>query len=72
MRSDILPNPDLVYPIPGVLRVCFLKNIIPNPRIQVGDYTYYDDPQDVRNFEKNVLYHFDFIGDSLIIALAIS
>lgn len=67
VRSDILPDPDLVYPIPGVLRVCFLKNIIQNPRIQVGDYTYYDDPQDVGNFEKNVLYHFDFIGDILII-----
>jgi virginiamycin A acetyltransferase len=33
----------------------------------VGDYTYYDDWEDVRNFEKNVLYHFDFIGDKLII-----
>jgi len=35
----------------------------------VGDYTYYDDPDDPddpdgpENFEKNVLYHFDFIGD---------
>ncbi len=64
---EILPDPDLVYPIPGVSRVCFLKNIIKTPRIQVGDYTYYDDPQDVGNFEKNVLYHFDFVGDRLII-----
>lgn len=29
----------------------------------VGDYIYYDDPVDAHNFEKNVLYHFDFIGD---------
>lgn len=34
---------------------------------EFSDYTYYDDPDDVHNFEKNVLYHFDFIGDKLII-----
>jgi len=33
----------------------------------VGDYTYYDDFEDVHNFEKNVRYHFDFVGDKLII-----
>ncbi len=33
----------------------------------MGDYTYYDDPEDVYNFEKNVLYLFDFMGDKLII-----
>jgi len=47
--------------------LCFLKNIITNPNIIVGDYTYYDDFEDVCNFEKNVKYHFDFIGDELII-----
>lgn len=61
------PAPDLLYPIPGVERTVFLKNIIKNPNIIVGDYTYYDDPDDIHNFEKNVLYHFDFIGDKLII-----
>jgi len=33
----------------------------------VGDYTYYDDTDGAENFEKNVLYHFPFIGDKLII-----
>ncbi len=61
------PNPDALHPIPGSDRTVFLKNIIKNPNIIVGDYTYYDDPVDVNNFEKNVLYHFDFIGDKLII-----
>ncbi len=42
LYPEILPDPDLINPIPGVSRVCFLKNIIKNPRIQVGDYTYYD------------------------------
>lgn len=61
------PNPEDLYPIPGSTRTVFLKNIVKNPNIIVGDYTYYDDPDDSHNFEKNVLYHFDFIGDKLII-----
>jgi len=60
-------NPNVVYPIENWYRTCFLKNIITNPQIIVGDYTYYDDTEDVYNFEKNVLYLFDFIGDKLII-----
>jgi virginiamycin A acetyltransferase len=28
---------------------------------------HYDDPEDLENFERNVLYHFPFIGDKLII-----
>ncbi len=67
MSTSTAPNPNTLYPIPGVTRTCFLKNIIKNPQIIVGDYTYYDDPDDVLNFEKNVLYHFDFMGDKLII-----
>ncbi|WP_298884268.1 CatB-related O-acetyltransferase [uncultured Polaribacter sp.] len=61
------PNPTSIFPLKGYNRLCFLKNIIKNPNIIVGDYTYYDDFEDVYNFEKNVKYHFDFIGDKLII-----
>ncbi len=61
------PNPNTLYPIEGVTRTVFLKNIIKSPQIIVGDYTYYDDPEDIYNFEKNVLYLFDFMGDKLII-----
>lgn len=64
---SVYPNPNILYPIEGVTRTVYLKNIITNPQITVGDYTYYDDPEDVHNFEKNVLYLFDFIGDKLII-----
>lgn len=45
----------------------FLKNIVQNPNIVVGDYTYYHDFEDPESFEKNVLYHFDFVGDRLVI-----
>jgi len=51
----------------GFPQVCFIKNTITNPNIIVGDFTYYDDPEDSENFERNVLYHFPFIGDKLII-----
>lgn len=62
-----LPDPDVTFPIPGYERLCFLKNIITHPSIVVGDYTYYDDFEDVYNFERNVKYLFDFVGDRLII-----
>ena len=51
----------------GFPQVCFIRNTVRNPNIVIGDYTYYDDPDDSENFERNVLYHFDFIGDKLII-----
>ena len=61
------PDKDEKFPLPHYDRLCFLKNIIKNPNIIVGDYTYYDDFESVENFEKNVKYHFDFVGDQLII-----
>lgn len=61
------PNPNTLFPLPNYKKLCFLKNLINNPNIIVGDYTYYDDFEEVSNFEKNVKYHFDFIGDKLII-----
>jgi virginiamycin A acetyltransferase len=61
------PSPDTKYPIASQTRLVYLKNIITNPNIIVGDYTYYDDFDHPENFERNVLYHFDFIGDKLII-----
>ncbi len=61
------PNKNLKFPLENYDRLCFLKNIIRNPNIIVGDYTYYDDFENVENFEKNVKYLFDFVGDKLII-----
>jgi virginiamycin A acetyltransferase len=55
------------YPMEPYQNLVFLKNMITRPNIEVGDYTYYDDFKYPTNFEKNVLYHFDFIGDKLII-----
>jgi virginiamycin A acetyltransferase len=51
----------------GFPQICFIKNTVTNPNIMIGDYTYYDDPEDSENFERHVLYHYPFIGDKLII-----
>jgi len=60
------PNPMVRYPLKDIDRLVFLKTVITNPLIEVGDYTYYDDPDGPENFEQNnVLYHFPFIGDRL-------
>lgn len=61
------PSPDNPHPMAGFPQVCYLKNFVTNPNIVVGDYTYYDDPEDTGNFERNVMYHFPFIGDKLVI-----
>ena len=61
------PDPHTIHPMDGFPQVCFIKNTISNPNIIVGDYTYYDDPDGSEHFERNVLYHFPFIGDKLII-----
>lgn len=61
------PSPDNRHPMEGFPQVCFIKNTVHNPNILIGDYTYYDDPEDSENFERNVLYHFPFVGDKLII-----
>ncbi len=62
-----IPDKDKKFPLPNYERLCFLKNLVKNPNIIIGDYTYYDDFETVENFEKNVKYLFDFIGDQLII-----
>lgn len=65
MTANCGPNPNKPYPMADHRRVCFIKNFIKSPLIIVGDYSYYDDPIDPENFEKNVLYNYG--PDKLII-----
>jgi virginiamycin A acetyltransferase len=60
-------DPKDKHPMKGFPQVCFIQNTVSNPNISIGDYTYYDDPEDSEAFERNVLYHYPFIGDKLII-----
>ncbi len=60
------PSPDTLFPFNGETHTVFLKNVITRPTIEVGDFTYYNDLENAGDFEnRNVRYHFDFIGDRL-------
>jgi virginiamycin A acetyltransferase len=62
------PNPHIKHPIPMHPRVGFLKALVDAPNIEIGDFTYYDDPLGPDKFvERCVLHHYPFIGDKLII-----
>lgn len=60
-------NPEKIYPRTGDRETVYLKNVITNPNIQIGEYTMYNDfVHDPRQFEKNnVLYQYPINGDSL-------
>ena len=60
------PDPNERYPIEDYKNAQFIKNGLKNPNIVVGDYTYYD-ARHGEAFEDQVLYHFEFLGDHLII-----
>lgn len=62
------PDPANPHPLPGFPRVGFLKPLIDAPNVEIGEFTYYDDPAGPQHFlEKCVLYHYDFVGDRLVI-----
>ena len=48
------PDPNAAFPNPNLPRLCFIKNVVKNPRIIIGDYTYYDDVDGADQFEKHV------------------
>lgn len=60
-------NPEKIYPRTGDKETVYLKHVVTNPNIQIGDYTMYNDfVHDPRQFEKNnVLYHYPINGDTL-------
>ena len=63
-----LPDPLTRHPIPGWKGTAFLKAIVDHPLIEVGDYSYYDDSRGPEHFvARCVRYHFDFVGDRLVI-----
>ena len=62
-------RPDQIYPRTGDRDTVYLRNVIQDPSISVGEFTIYNDfVHDPRLFEKNnVLYHYPVNGDRLII-----
>ncbi len=61
------PDKNEKFPNKNVPSVCFIKNVITRPNIEVGDYTYYDDTNGADKFEEHVIHHYEFLGDKLII-----
>lgn len=61
------PDPNAVHPNVAVPSVCFIKNVVTRKNISIGDYTYYDDPDGAEDFEAHVTYHYEFLGDRLVI-----
>lgn len=58
-----------IYPRTGDLQTIYLKDVITNPNIIVGDYTMYNDFRDDPTLfeQNNVLYHYPINDDKLII-----
>ncbi|MFD7412849.1 CatB-related O-acetyltransferase [Kitasatospora purpeofusca] len=53
------PDPTVLHPMPEQPRVVLLRPLVTSPLIEVGEFTYYDDPDDPTAFEtRNVLYHY--------------
>lgn len=64
-----VPDKNKIYPRTGDKHTVYLKNVISDPNIDVGDYTIYNDfVNDPQDFQKNnVLYHYPINKDRLII-----
>lgn len=58
-----------IYPRTGDKQTVYLKNVITNPNIQIGEFTFYNDfVNSPTAFERNnVLYHYPVNNDRLII-----
>lgn len=41
------PDPDALHPLPGHPRVTVLRNLALPPNVEIGAYTYYDDPAEL-------------------------
>jgi virginiamycin A acetyltransferase len=62
------PCPLDPQPIRGWRGTAYLKTIVDHPLIEVGEFSYYDDPDGPERFvETCVRYLFDFVGDRLVI-----
>lgn len=62
-------NSNVIYPRVGDRETVYLKNVVNDPSIIVGDYTMYNDSaHDPREFaQNNVLYHYYVNHDKLVI-----
>lgn len=48
------PNPNDKIPNPNFPGLCYVKNVVKNPNVIVGDFTYYYDDENAENFEDHI------------------
>jgi virginiamycin A acetyltransferase len=63
MENKLLPDPSVMFPVPNIKTVTYVKPTIKNKNIIVGDFTYFSDV----DFEDHVTHFYDFCNDKLII-----
>ena len=51
------PDPMVLHPVAGQDRVVFLRSLVKDQRIEVGEYSYYDDPDDPLEFERDAFLY---------------
>lgn len=56
--NHVPADPTVLHPMAGQPRVVLLKPLVTSSLIEVGEFSYYDDPDDPTAFAtRNVLYH---------------
>ena len=63
MENYMFPDPNVVFPVPNIKNVTYIKPTIKSKNIIVGDFTYFADV----DFENHVTHFYDFYDDKLII-----
>jgi virginiamycin A acetyltransferase len=63
VESNGLPDPDVVFPVPDIKTVTYIKPTVKRKNIIVGDFTYFSDV----DFEDHVSHFYEFYGDRLIL-----
>ncbi len=63
MKNGKTPDPNVIHPIAGYDKEIYVKPMITNPNIIVGDFTYIADSE----FESHVTHLYEWNGDKLII-----
>jgi len=59
LAMPVPADPTVLHPMPEQPRVVLLRPLVKSPLIEVGEYSYYDDPDHSTAFEtRNVLYHY--------------
>lgn len=72
IRAELerLPDPDAINPVANKPRIVFLKPLLASitgfENVEIGDFTYYDDPRHARDFfRRNIDYNFRGSGARL-------